>query len=178
MRAVDEAVEDGVGDGRIVEPGMPVVDGQLAGDDRGLVGAAIVDDFEQVVARGLVERRHAPVVEDQHVHPCELAEQPPETAVRMCNSQRFGQSRYALIEDRESLAAGLLAERAGEPGLADAGRAGAITPGITAELSSCVISFTRCAACRFEWSACVDRSPERCSSLSGASSVVSACRSG
>ncbi len=67
MRSVHETIEDGIGDGRIVEPGVPVVDRQLAGDERRLVGAAIIDDFEQVVPRGLIERRHAPVIQDQHI---------------------------------------------------------------------------------------------------------------
>ena len=32
---VDEAVEDRIGECRVVQPGMPVVDRQLTGDDRG-----------------------------------------------------------------------------------------------------------------------------------------------
>lgn len=46
MGAVDEAVEDGIGDGGIVEPSVPVLDGQLAGDEGRFAGAAVVDDFE------------------------------------------------------------------------------------------------------------------------------------
>ncbi len=56
MGAVDETVEDGIGDGGIVEPGVPVLDRQLAGDDGGLAGGAVVDDVEQVVAGGVIER--------------------------------------------------------------------------------------------------------------------------
>ncbi len=75
VRAVYESIEDGVGDGRVVEPRVLVIDRQLAGDDGRLADAAIVDDFEQVVARRLIERGHAPVVEDQHVDARELCEQ-------------------------------------------------------------------------------------------------------
>ena len=94
MGAVDEAVEDGVGDGGIVEPGMPVVDGQLAGDDGGFAGA-VVDDFQEVVARGLVERGHGPVVEDEHVDACELRQGAAEAAVGVGDAQHFGEARYA-----------------------------------------------------------------------------------
>ena len=51
-----QPVEDGVGHGRIVEPGVPVLDRQLAGDDGRARGAAI-DHFQQVMAAGLIERR-------------------------------------------------------------------------------------------------------------------------
>ena len=41
MIALHDAVEDGVGDGGITDPGMPVLDWQLAGNDRGLVGSTV-----------------------------------------------------------------------------------------------------------------------------------------
>jgi hypothetical protein len=40
------------------------------------------------------------------------------------------QPRHAVIEDGEVLAAGLVAERAGEPTLADAGRDSVTMPGV------------------------------------------------
>ena len=47
---------------------MPVVDGQLGGDDGGAgAGAgAIVDDLQQVGAHRGLERGECPVVQDQH----------------------------------------------------------------------------------------------------------------
>lgn len=127
---------------------------------------------------GIAQRGQTKVIDDQQLHLGQLAKQRALLAQRLGAGERFDQARQSQAADADLVLAGVMRKRAGEVALADAGRAGAITPGITAELSSCVISFTRCAACRFEWSACVDRSPERCSSLSGASSVVSACRSG
>ena len=45
-----QSVEDGVGDGRIAKPGVPVFDRKLAGDDGGALGGAVVDDLPQVDA--------------------------------------------------------------------------------------------------------------------------------
>ncbi len=38
MVALHDAIENGVGDRRIADPGMPVLDRELTGNDRGLVG--------------------------------------------------------------------------------------------------------------------------------------------
>ena len=91
-----EPIEDGVGDGRIIEPGVPVVDRQLAGDEGGFAGAAVVDDFEQIVSRRLIERSPASVVEDQHVDACELHEQATEACRRhaRCGASRSGAARW------------------------------------------------------------------------------------
>ena len=52
---MDEAIEDGVGIGRVADHGVPVVDGQLAGDDGGAAAVAFLEDLEKVVA-GLRDR--------------------------------------------------------------------------------------------------------------------------
>jgi hypothetical protein len=43
---------------------VPLIDGDLAGDDGGAVAAAVLEDFQEVVAGRGVERLEAPVVED------------------------------------------------------------------------------------------------------------------
>jgi hypothetical protein len=50
MGVVDEAVENGVGIGRVADDGVPVFDGELAGDDGGSAAVAFLEDFEKVVA--------------------------------------------------------------------------------------------------------------------------------
>lgn len=79
MGVVDQAVEDGVGQGWVAQGVMPVGDGQLAGDHGGAGLIALVEDFEQVAAAFIVERRQAPVVEDEDLdlgqgrHPFKIA---------------------------------------------------------------------------------------------------------
>src|SRR5580704_16981735 len=50
MRGVHQAVEDGIGDCRIDDELVPMIDGELTGHDRRAAAVAIVDDFEQVAA--------------------------------------------------------------------------------------------------------------------------------
>jgi len=122
--AVHKSIEDGVSDGRIIEPGVPVVDRQLAGDEGGFAAAAVVDDFEQIVPRRLIKRGHAPVVKDQYIDASQLHEQAAEAAVGMRDAKRLRQARHALVKHWKALATGLLSECAGQPRFADTGRAG------------------------------------------------------
>jgi len=47
---VHQAIEDGVSDGRICDQLVPMLDGDLAGDDRGASAVTVVDDVEQVAS--------------------------------------------------------------------------------------------------------------------------------
>lgn len=45
MSVVEQAIEDGVGDRGFTDPGMPVLDRQLRGNDGGAPVAAIIDQL-------------------------------------------------------------------------------------------------------------------------------------
>ena len=62
MSIVDDAIEDGVGDGRLADDVVPSVDRDLAGEI-GAVAAALLDDLQQVASLVGRERFEAPVVE-------------------------------------------------------------------------------------------------------------------
>src|ERR1700682_306135 len=124
MAAVDDAIEDSVGQRRIVEVCVPVVDRQLTGDQRRFAGDAIVEQFEQVVAFGLADRRETPIVEDQQIGPGELLQAAAEAAVAVGGAQFFEQAAGAGVKDGKALATRGLAQRTGEPGLAETGGAG------------------------------------------------------
>ena len=74
MGIVDEAVEHGVGIGGISNEQMPLVHGELAGDDRGTMTVAIFEDFQEVVTGTGVERLKPPVIEDQQIDTAEPAQ--------------------------------------------------------------------------------------------------------
>ncbi len=57
---MDEPVEDRVGERRVLQPGVPVFQWQLAGNDRGARANAIVEHFEQIVS-GDPDPRNSPV---------------------------------------------------------------------------------------------------------------------
>ena len=65
----------------------------------------------------------SPVVEDQKLDASQALEQPRVMAVAACQRERIEESWQALIENRSVIPTGLVAERAGNPTLADAGRA-------------------------------------------------------
>ena len=67
MRLGQQPIEDGVGDGGVADPAVPVLDRQLVGDDRGPLAGPVVDDLEQIGAGGRIDAAGAPVVEDQDV---------------------------------------------------------------------------------------------------------------
>ena len=45
--ALHDAVQDGVSGGGVTDPGMPVINRQLAGDDRGLAASPVVNELQQ-----------------------------------------------------------------------------------------------------------------------------------
>src|SRR5467141_222609 len=118
---VHEAVEDGVGDCRIDDHLVPVIDGELAGHDGGTAAVAVVDDFEQIAALLRGQRRQPPVVEDQKLDTGEALEEACIPSIAACQRKRVEQAWYAIIEHRTIVTARLVSERAGEPALAGAG---------------------------------------------------------
>jgi len=148
---VDEAVEDGVGQRRIADDVVPVFDRNLAGDDGGRAAVAIVDDFEQVAALLGGQRSEPPIIEDEQFDAGDAGEQTTVAAVAAGERQRFEQPRQPVIEDGAIVAAGLVAERAGDPALANPGRSSVILPGVRRLKSESGIRFIRAAARRWRW---------------------------
>ena len=56
---MDQAIEDSVGVGGIPDYRVPLIDGELTGDDGGAVAVAIFEDLQEVVAGRGVERLEA-----------------------------------------------------------------------------------------------------------------------
>ena len=103
---------------------MPVGDGDLAGDECGFSGVAIFEDFQQVVSGLGVEGFEPPVVEDQQVGAGQALEAAGEAAVAVGQGEFVEQLCHPYVEHRTVVAAGFVAERAGQPALAHAGGPG------------------------------------------------------
>src|SRR5262245_20451492 len=123
MGVVEEAVADGIGEGGIADEGVPLSDGQLAGQDGGAGAMPIIEQFEEVptILRG--ESIEPPVVDEQDVNAGELGEQAEVTAVGPGEGELVEEAGGAPIEGPEALATGLLGEGAGHEGLAGSGGA-------------------------------------------------------
>ena len=89
MRGVHDAIQDGVGEGRIIEPLMPGGHGQLARDQGGAGANAVIEQLQQVAALGCRDRGDGEVVDGQYVDSRELSQAPPEAAVAVGYAQFF-----------------------------------------------------------------------------------------
>ena len=123
MSVVHQAIEDGIGEGRIADDLVPVLDRKLAGDHGRAAPVPILHDLQEVAPLLGGHGRKSPVVEDQQLDARQAFEQPGVMAVAAGKRERIEQPRQALIEDRAIVPTGLVTERAGNPTLADAGRA-------------------------------------------------------
>jgi hypothetical protein len=78
---MNEMVEYCVDERRILQLGVPIFKGQLAGNDYGPSANTIVEHFEQIVARALVNVLQSPIGKQQDVHFCMLSKPACEAAV-------------------------------------------------------------------------------------------------
>lgn len=124
VRAVHDAVQDGVGQRGLVQPGVPGRHRQLAGDERRARAHPVVQQFQQVVSLVRGNRRDAEVVQDEQVQPRQLRQPFAQAAIAVGHVQLLQQPWRAGVEHREAQARGLLPQCAGEPRLAAPGGAG------------------------------------------------------
>ena len=121
---VQQAIQDGIGDGRFTDDGMPVFDGALAGDDGGIFPIAILDDFEQVVTLRIIERSQEQIIEDEQLDFGQAGKRFKMRAVGFGLKQHFKQARCAQIEHGVTLTGSEVAKRASEITFAHAGGTG------------------------------------------------------
>ena len=115
---MNEAIQDGVAEGGVADNVVPMFDWDLAGDNGRGATVAIIKDLQQVAPFGRIENRKAPIVEYQELNAAEGFEQATIAAVAASEGERLEQARDAVILDRTIVAAGLVAEGAGNPALA------------------------------------------------------------
>ena len=124
VRAVHDAVQDGVGQRGLVQPGVPGRHRQLAGDERRASTHPVVQQLQQVVALVRGNRGDAEVIQDEQVKPRQLRQAFAKAAVTVGHMQLLQQARRAGVEHREAQARGLLPQRTSEPRLAATGGPG------------------------------------------------------
>lgn len=124
MRIVDDAVEDGVGVGRLTDHVVPGAYRDLSGDQRGFRAVALFEDFEQVEALLIGQAMGAPVIQDEQIDPGKPVDKPREASIKASQRKILEQARHAQIEDRVVKPGCLPAEGAAEPGFPGGGLAG------------------------------------------------------
>ena len=124
VSVVDEPVQDGVGECRVSHDPVPVLDGELAGDQRGPAAVAVLEDFEEVTTLGVRERSEAEVIENEELGLGEAVEELGVGPIGAGERELAQQAREAVVAGREALATRAVAERAGQVALAGARCAG------------------------------------------------------
>lgn len=123
MGVVNEAIENGVGDGSVTDHLVPVLYRKLAGDHRGTIDMAVVHDLEQIAALFVVQGGQPPVVDDEHVGLGQCGEELQVPSLALGLQDLGEQPGSSAVDDVEPVSARLLAESAGEIGLAGPGGA-------------------------------------------------------
>ena len=95
----------------------------LGGDHGGAPLVAVVDHLHQIAPLRGGQLRHGEVVQDEHADLGELAQEAVGPTLKPRHCEIVEQAIEPGIEDRVTLARGLVAERAHDPGFADPGRA-------------------------------------------------------
>jgi hypothetical protein len=93
---VDDSVEDRIGDRGVCDPVMPVLDGELSGEEGGSFLVSVVEDFKKISSGRGIQGRQSPIVENQHVDTRKRAEASSVGSVGSCNLQFAEQPRQAI----------------------------------------------------------------------------------
>ena len=121
MGVVNETVQDGIGIGRVADYFVPSVYWKLGGNHRGAASIAFLEDFQEIMPGGGVERLQAPIIENEQIGAAQIAQQTRMASVATRQGKGLEEPGHALIEDRAVVATRLVAERRSQPALADAG---------------------------------------------------------
>ena len=124
MRTVHDAVQNGIGQRRFIQPGVPGRHRQLAGDERRTGAHPVVKQLQQIVSLMGGNRCNAEVVQDEQVQPGQLSQPFAKDTIVMGHMQLFQQPRHAGIKHRETQSFGLLPQGARQPRLAATGGSG------------------------------------------------------
>src|SRR5262249_42106035 len=63
---VNQAIQDAIGNGGIADLFVPVGHWHLRGQDQGAALVAVITDFQEIAALGILQRRHGEVVQQQN----------------------------------------------------------------------------------------------------------------
>ena len=95
---VNETVQDGVGIGRIADYFVPSVYWKLGGNHRGAASIAFLEDFQEIMSGGGVERLQSPIVENQRVGAAEVAQKTGMATVA-AGQRQFLTAEARAVED-------------------------------------------------------------------------------
>ena len=79
---VNQPVHNGIGDGRVPDMIMPMINRELAGDEGGCAAAAVFDEFQKISPFSIRERGQPQIVQDQQVSSGDPFHESPVASIR------------------------------------------------------------------------------------------------
>src|SRR5450759_3274934 len=98
-----------------------MLDGQLAGEERGSGADAIIQQFEQIGALARADGGNREIIDHYEVHLGDGGQALAEAAIGVTEAEFIEQARGAQVERGQALAASLMGQRATQKRLATAG---------------------------------------------------------
>ena len=123
VRAVHQSIQNGVGERRVADIVVPVLDRKLTGDQRRARADPVIEEFEQISAFACAHGRDREVVDDQQAGLGDGGQPFGKAAVGVTQIQFLEQPGRTHVQRRESLTARLVGQRARQEGLAAPGGA-------------------------------------------------------
>lgn len=124
MGVVNQPIQDGVGQGRVLHGSMPGFYRQLAGYDGGFAVIAFFDNLQEFPLFFVGQRGDEEVVQDQDLAFVDWCDESGVAAIEPGNRNLLEQSGDSLIQGRVAVATGLLRQGAGEVAFAGPGWSG------------------------------------------------------
>ena len=119
---MDQAVEDGIGEGRIPDPVVPFTEGDLGDDEGGEEVVAVLQDLEQILALVLGQGKKEKVVHNDQILPGQVLEEGQEFSGTAGDRQRLEEAGEAEEKNPISHPAGLVPQGFAQIALSDPGR--------------------------------------------------------
>ena len=116
MGIVDQAVEDGVGDGGIADLLVPVIHGKLTGEDGGGMAVPLLDDLQKIPSFGVGHGGETQIVNHQDMGLGKLADDLSIAAIALGQGHLVGELGRTDVEGAVSFPAGLVGQDAGQEG--------------------------------------------------------------
>jgi len=124
MGVMDQPVEDGIGDGGVANLFMPVLHGELTGDDGGGMTVSFLNDLQEVSSFGVGHGGEAEIINHQDMGIGELVDHFAVASISLGQGHLVGELGRTDVESTVSFPAGLVGQGAGEEGFSRAGGAG------------------------------------------------------
>jgi hypothetical protein len=121
---VNQAIQDGIGQGRISDLGVPFIHRQLSGNESGTKAVPIFEEFQKVPALFVSQVRYAPVVQGNQIDFGQGGQELRITPIAFGDLKVLEKTGETEIANRVALTTGFVGQGTGQEGFTASGRPG------------------------------------------------------